>query len=208
LTTTIGSDERCTSIPGGFEQNSISVDISTAADDFAFPGRIWSASDGFLRVFASVNLDAGARIELAFEGCSTRGEVAFCQQWPGGYNIGVQLLSSSTTRREPRFPIQATGSLNVLGDQGPHDLPVDLCDVSASGLGMFVDVALPVGVCIEVKLEFGILFGEVRHCEKIDGGRFRTGMKMFHMIARETITATSEKPPRRVLGWFKRRSLT
>ena len=198
------SDESC-SLPNGFEQNSIPVVITTASDDFGFPGSIYSASDGFVRIFASVNLKPGTRVELAFEGCTTRGEIAFCQRWQGGYNIGVQLLNSASTRREPRFPIQATGLFSVLGDRGPRDLSVDLCDVSASGLGMIIDVALPVGVCAEVKLDYGILFGEIRHSEENDGGRFRTGMKMFHMIARETMTVGTGKHSGGVLGWFRRR---
>ena len=205
MTPAITPNERSCSILEGFEQNSIEVNIITASDEFGFPGKIWSASDGFIRIFASVNLDAGTKVELLFEDCSTRGEIAFCQKWTSGYNLGVQLLSSGSTRREPRFPIQACGLLSVLGDQGPRDLPVDLCDVSASGLGMMVDVALPVGVCIEVKLDYGILFGEIRHSEKTAAGRFRTGMKMFHMIARETMTIGANKPHRGVLGWFRRR---
>ncbi len=205
MTPAVSPYERSCSIPEGFEQNSIPVGITTAKDEFSFPGRIWSASDGFIRIFTSVSLDAGTKVELFFEECSTKGEIAFCQRWTGGYNVGVQLLSSGSTRREPRFPIQASGLLSVLGDQGPRDLPVDLCDVSASGLGMIVDLALPVGVCIEVKLDYGILFGEIRHCEP-EGGRFRTGMKMFHMIARETITIGPNKLSRGVLGWFRRRS--
>ena len=74
------SDESC-SLPNGFEQNSIPVVITTASDDFGFPGSIYSASDGFVRIFASVNLKPGTRVELAFEGCTTRGEIAFCQRW-------------------------------------------------------------------------------------------------------------------------------
>lgn len=86
-----------------------------------------------------MNLDAGTRVELAFEGCSIRGEVAFCHQFAGGSNVGVQLLRSGSTPREPRFTIQAIGSLSVLGVQRPRDLPVGLCDVSASGIEMNVD---------------------------------------------------------------------
>lgn len=206
MTLGIPLHEHPRSIPNAFEQNSIPVVITTASDDFGFPGSIYSASDGFVRIFASVNLEAGTRVVLAFDGCSTSGEITFCQRYQGGYNIGVQLLNSGSTRREPRFPIQASGSLIVLGDQGPQDLPVDLCDVSASGLGMIVDVALPVGVCVEVKLDYGILFGEIRHSEENGAGRFRTGMKMFHMIARETMFVRTNKPSGGVLGWFRRRA--
>ncbi len=191
--------------PQDLDSNSIPVDITTPTDDFSYPGRIWSASDGFVRIFASVSLQVGSRVGLAFEGCMAKGEVAFCQHWTGQYNIGVQLLNSPSTRREPRFPIQGSGSLSVLGDHGPSNLHIELRDVSASGLGMIVDRELRVGVCVEVKLDYGILFGEIRYSEKIESGRYQTGMKMYHMISREIMTPAG-KQSGSFLGWFKRHS--
>jgi hypothetical protein len=183
-------------------ENSISSELHVSSDgEYTCGAKIWSASDGFLRLVVDVPIVVGASVELSFEGCRTEGEVAFCQQWSGGYNVGVQLMNNRSVRREPRFPIQIAGRLTVLGDQGPQRISVELIDVSASGVGLIAPERIAVGVCVEITLEHGVLFGEIRHCE-VENGRFRAGVKMYHMVAKAP--PDRAKSSSNLLAWLKR----
>src|SRR6185295_13294729 len=86
-------------------------------------------------------------------------------------------------RREPRFPLDVPAVLTVVGSVGMVDVAVQLVDISASGLGLFSPSAVPVGACVEIGLDLGLLFGEVCHCKPTDG-RFRLGLTMYHLLAR------------------------
>src|SRR5689334_14761085 len=168
-------------------ENSISVELTATSKedvDKVCVGKLWSISRGFLRVMVDRSIEPGASVTARFHGCLAYGEAVFCQESPAGYNVGVQLSSDPALRREPRFPLQLPGTLTVLGDQGPVQIKIELIDVSPSGVGLTAPEAIPTGVSVEINLECGILLGEVRHCERVEN-RFRAGVKMYDMIAKE-----------------------
>jgi len=186
-------------------ENSIRAELTVnlnADAECTRAARIWSASDSFLRLIVDTPVDLGANAEVRFEGCRTCGEIAFCQPSPGGYNVGIQLGNDSSVRREPRFPIQLSGTLTVLGDHGPQRIQIELVDVSASGVGMTAPEPIPVGFCVEIDLATGALFGEIRHCDRDENGRYRAGVKMYHMVEKEL--QSRSKPGSNLLGWFRR----
>jgi len=190
----------------GRPENSVMAELTVCSNgesEYTRLARIWSASDGFFRLIVDVEIEPGARVEIHFERCHAFGEIAFCQRWADGYNVGVQLLNDPALRREPRFPIQLTGTLTVLGDQGPRQMQIDLIDVSASGVGMLAPKAIPAGVCVEISMESGVLFGEIRHCDETSEGAFRAGVKMYHMVAKEPVV-TRVKNSNSLLGWLRR----
>jgi len=185
--------------------NLIAATLVVAGDDFHYPASIWSVSEGFLRMLTDTQIKTGIRVRVSFEGCLAHGEVAFCQKRARAYNVGIQLIDDNHVRREPRFPIQLQGKLTVLAEHGPQQSPVDLVDVSASGLGMLCKERLSVGACVEVQSEPGVLFGEIRHCEQTASGLFRVGMRMFHLIVREPATIVRRTPKaKRMFGWLSR----
>ena len=178
--------------------------VDDPVGEFHCPASIWSVSEGFLRMLTDTPIKAGVRLMVSFEGCLAHGEVAFCQERSHAYNLGVQLTEDNHVRREPRFPIQLQGKLTVLAEEGPQRLPVDLVDISASGLGMLCTQRMSVGACVEIESEPGVLFGEIRHCEQTASGLFRVGMRMFHLIVRQpaTIVRKSTKS-KRIFGWLQ-----
>ncbi len=184
--------------------NYIPVDIVVEAHGgYAITGQIWSASERFLRVLLRVPLDAGDLIEMSLHGCRFAAEVAFCQPSPEGYNVGVQLLDRDSVRREPRFPLDLPAVLTVVGSAGPKEAPVRLTDVSASGVGLFSSAALQIGGCVEIDLDLGLLFGEVRHCQVRSDGRYHIGVAIYHMLARER-SGKPAGPSAPRFSWLKR----
>lgn len=90
-----------------------------------------------------------------------------------------------TIRREPRFPLDLPAVLMVIGSTGPREAEIRLTDVSASGVGLLSAMPAQVGACVQINLDSGLLFGEVRHCQQGPDGRFRIGVAIYHMLARE-----------------------
>lgn len=184
--------------------NYIPAKIAVAGDQgYSIDGQIWSASERFLRIITGAPIGVTERIEMSIDGCTVNGEVAFCQSCPEGYNVGVQLQDRDSVRREPRFPLDLPATLTVVGLTGPTGGAVRLSDVSASGVGLFSSTPAPVGACVEINLDMGLLFGEVRHCQKSDEGRFRIGIAIYHMFAREHAVKPARAPLPR-FAWLRR----
>ena len=173
----------------------VPVRIAMAEDPgYTISGKIWSASERFLRIMVRRPIAIGQHIQLSIDQCIVKGEVVFCQLCPEGHNVGVQLLDRDSVRREPRFPLDVPAVLTVVGSGGPTDEPVQLADVSASGVGLFSGRPVQVGACVEISLELGIIFGEVRHCRAESDGRFRVGISLYHMLAREGDSSAAGQP--------------
>ena len=165
------------------EGRSAAVGIISDAGRTQLSGRIWSASEGFIRVVVKEPVQTGMTVQVKFdEDHCANGEIVFCQQWPDDFNLGIQILASGRIRREPRFPVALRGELTVLGDFGPSAAAIDIVDISGSGLGIVCGEALELGSCIQIKSEAGIIFGEVRYCYRDETGTFRGGIKMYQLI--------------------------
>jgi hypothetical protein len=65
----------------------------------------------------------------------------------------------------------------------PAPVKVRVVDMSSSGLGVKLQNPLKVGELAYVELEHGVAFGEIRHCEKMDGG-YRAGLFIEEFISR------------------------
>ena len=170
-------------------------------------GRIWSASEGFVRAVSDTPLDTGETVQLAFdERHHVHSEVVFCQQWPNAFNLGFQLLHEGRSRREPRFPIEAKGVLTVLGDAGPRQAGVEIIDVSGSGLGIICSEWVVPGACVEIKADAGIILGEVKYCEVVNEGRHRCGVKMYQLVEQDAGSKQVSRPA--LLKWLRRKQDT
>ena len=176
--------------------------VSDTDRKLALTGQVWSASEGFVRAVAKTPLDSGVMVDVAFdENHRCKGEVVFCQQWPNEFNLGIQLAMPGRGRREPRFPVAMTAALTVLGDYGPREASIEVVDISGSGLGIVCGEALTAGCCVQIKSSVGIILGEIRYSERVDDGKFRCGVKMYHVIA-----ASGTERPRRLWTWLRRKS--
>ena len=58
-------------------------------------------------------------------------------------------------------------------------------DLSRTGLLLFLDKRLPVGVWAKVELECGIVFGEVSHAAPSHGGGFEIAIRVETLLTRE-----------------------
>lgn len=191
-------------VPVAAPPNHIPVQIEVTGDSrHSISGEIWSASEGFLRLLLRLPVEVPDRLEMSIDGCDVSGEVVFCQPCPGGYNVGVQLLDGNSARREPRFPVDLPAVLTVVGSAGLSGAIIRVADVSASGVGLFGPEPVEIGACVEIKLDLGILFGEVRYCQMDEDKQFRIGVAIYHMLARNNDVKAPKSASSR-FRWLRR----
>jgi hypothetical protein len=139
---------------------------------------------GFLLFRSTVALDSSRRLELNYLDRPIPCETVYCHRQPDGtYRIGARMLegTNGVLRIERRIKIDAGAVLNTPALPGPTQVRV--IDMSSSGLGVRLQAPISVGDLAYVELEHGVAFGEIRHCEKIDGGH-RAGLFIEEFIAR------------------------
>jgi hypothetical protein len=169
--------------------------------------QIYSSSDRYLRVLVAAPVSMGMTIQVKFEDSLVRGTVVFCQKVFGGYQVGVELMNEdgSVYRREPRFTVDGSGSLSVLGTEGPKGLKIDLADVSSSGIGIYLDRPLAEQTCVYLRVANSAIFGEVRNCDTAGRRGFRLGIRIDIFVpATGTQDAVHSDPQRKhgFLGLF------
>jgi hypothetical protein len=86
-------------------------------------------------------------------------------------------------RSEPRFRISDAVFLRSLAPTMPDRWPVQIVDVSTSGLGLLVPTRLSLGVLVQVQSGTTFALGEVRYCRQISEHQFHTGIRLQDVMA-------------------------
>jgi hypothetical protein len=139
---------------------------------------------GFLVLSSPMAIEVGRNLNVFYLQRRIPCETAYCQTQPGGkYRIGVRMLEDTdiALRAERRIRWDASAQLHTPGLASP--LSVRVIDISSSGLGIKLDVQVTTGVPGYVELTHGVAFGEIRHCEKFEGG-YRAGIFVEEFISR------------------------
>lgn len=66
----------------------------------------------------------------------------------------------------------------------PDRWPVQIFDVSKSGLGLVIAASLAEGSWVQVQVGNALALGEVRHSTPIDEQRFRIGIRLADIVGR------------------------
>jgi Putative zinc-finger len=90
----------------------------------------------------------------------------------------------SGRRSEPRFRATDAGFLRSFSPLLPDRWPVQIIDVSKSGLGLVVPTRLSAGSLVQVQIGEAFALGEVRFSEQIGEGQFHTGIRVQDVKAR------------------------
>jgi hypothetical protein len=85
-------------------------------------------------------------------------------------------------RRDPRFPTNGTGILQLLNPFFIEQLQVHISDVSMNGMGLNVAVPVNQGAIVKIKIKDLIAFGEARY-SKIAPDGFAVGIQLFDFSA-------------------------
>jgi Putative zinc-finger len=86
-------------------------------------------------------------------------------------------------RTEPRFYLSDVVFLRSLSPALPDRWPVQIIDVSKSGLGLLVPLRLSPGVVVQIQSGTTFALGEVRHSRQISENKFHTGVRLQDVIA-------------------------
>jgi PilZ domain len=135
---------------------------------FGLPNTSRSASQGRLSDMADkAHRSTARKPEHQLEDISTQlnGDVAYCHPEEAGFS----------RRRELRYPVNFTGQLTMRDCSSP--IKTRVVDMSLSGLGLMLPVAVEVGTFVAVEIERGTFFGEIRHCLAATGF-FRAGIQI------------------------------
>jgi hypothetical protein len=90
--------------------------------------------------------------------------------------------SHEEKRRDPTFPTNGTGILQLLNPFFIEQLQVHISDVSKNGMGLNVAVPINQGSIVKVKVNELIVFGEARY-SKIAAEGFAVGIQLFDFSA-------------------------
>jgi hypothetical protein len=139
-------------------------------------GIIVGVRNGAFELCCPEALNPGQRLTLRHPDRVIESRVAYCkQQEYGVYRAGVLMAADAERRSQPRKLVELPATLRVAGP--PDRIPVRIIDVSESGLGMEMSVAVPIGASVQVEMEAGTAIGEIRHCAKRRDA-YRTGMRI------------------------------
>lgn len=116
------------------------------------------------------------------------------RQENGTYTIGVLMACDTGRRSETRTPVDIPAALCIAGERTV--IPVRVVDLSTSGLGLELSIAIPVGASVYIDLKTGTAIGEIRHCARTSE-RFRAGVRMREFVLppdrrRAMLSATRE----------------
>ena len=92
-------------------------------------------------------------------------------------------------RAEPRGPVHINATLRMFGSREKH--AVVLRDISQSGLGLMVPIALTAGQQVAVDIGHGIAIGEIRYCHVTTDG-YRVGLLVLEFLNREGPVAVDD----------------
>jgi hypothetical protein len=146
-------------------------------------------------------IEPGVEVSIHFRLVSLAGTILYCKATSGGYRVSVQIgKDAEHGRREPRFPILMEGIARILGHAEAIVTNGLLTDISRSGLGINLDIAVGIGSMICFETGQFVLAGEVRHCRRESEGNYKVGLVISDIFTGEKRLPDSS----RVLGMLRR----
>jgi hypothetical protein len=86
-------------------------------------------------------------------------------------------------RRNPRFPTNGSGVLQILNPFSVEYLDVTISDVSKEGMRLHVPISVARGSLVKVRLKTSLFFGEARYCEPAPDNFFYVGVQLHDFFA-------------------------
>jgi hypothetical protein len=146
-------------------------------------------------------IEPGIEVVIHFKLISLTGSVLYCNPKDTGHRICILINSNTESkRREPRFPIMFPGTATIFSGSQTVMTDGTLTDISQSGLGMKLDVAVSVGSMICFENDSFVLAGEVRHCSPVSAGDYKIGVEISDIFEGQPRNPMSA----RILGVFRR----
>ena len=172
----------------------LSATVSVIGETNGTPAVLASSGPGLVRLITNTMLPAGTRVLVTVRRATITGTVVFCSESGPEYAIGVHFGNGGDPRREPRLPLRWDALLFTF-DQTVKDLPVEVIDISAHGLGIRSPARIWAGSSVALELPVGLVFGEIRYCKGVENS-YRLGVLLHDVLQYEKPSANE--------GWYRR----
>ncbi|BDC49941.1 hypothetical protein F183_A22570 [Bryobacterales bacterium F-183] len=152
----------------------------------AIPAKILNAGGPAikLRVLTPFQDGEPVQVELA-PGFHEKGRILYCRRQREGFDVVVELLQHEE-RRDVRVPAARRGFLCELDKSPTRVIPIDVIDLSRSGVGVLTPVALVIGSLVSVATDGFFVLGEVRHCTPTtNANTYRSGIRTERLTVRD-----------------------
>jgi hypothetical protein len=128
----------------------------------------------------------GTAVRVNVEDFGFDGDILYCRPRGDHYttHISIDDVDEKGFRTAPRFPVNLWARIfaSVL------EVPVEgiIVDLSGDGIGLELPRELPPESTIAIESELNIALGVVRYQREISPGRFRTGVRLWHVLGKNT----------------------
>lgn len=156
--------------------------------------KIRRVTTGSMELITPLFIGPSQTIEIVYLECRVECRVIRCVELTGdNHVVTVRLLRCAGVdmRAEPRVPILLNGTLQTFGSAERH--AVRVLDISQSGLGIAVPIALTAGQQVSLDIGRGIAIGEVRYCRVTSDG-YRAGLLVLEFLDREILVRGESRP--------------
>jgi hypothetical protein len=177
----------------------LNVHVVDFLSGYTVTGVLMNFTPGEVTVSVDEIIPEQRSVTVQFDSFVFEGETLFCRAKGHGYEAHITIgdVENSGLRKEPRFPIELAGRMFR---PNADPVPITIVDFSTEGLGIELPVGLQVDQPIAILTGPVFVFAIVRHCRNMDGGGYRAGVEMQHVLARPMETAVDEEEAPSLLG--------
>ncbi len=158
--------------------------------DEHFPARIREKKEDFFVFQLKSPLKKGRKLITEDADKRTEIQVSYCRKsQDGSYEVGCQVtgVHQGSVRREWRLPADIPAQVTIVGETAKYKARI--VNISPSGLGLHLPVAVPTGSEMTVQMKDGSGYGEVRHCRKLANNKYYAGLFVHEFLDAEERTA-------------------
>jgi len=171
----------------------IPASVVDVLSNYAVPGLLVGFTPGEVAILVDEQMPEQRAVDVQLSSFSFTGQTLYCRPSEGQYeaHISIDDVDRTGLRRAPRFPVTIPAELMT-----PHGEPIagTIRDISRDGMGLESPLALEAGQPIGIVSGPAFVFAVVRHCNPIQGGRFRVGVEMHHLFERPEPQVNSVHP--------------
>jgi hypothetical protein len=177
----------------------LNVHVVDFLSGYTVEGVLRSFTPGEVAVFVDEIVPEHRSVTVQFDSFVFDGETLFCRPKDHGYeaHITIDDVEKSGLRKEPRFPIKLAGQMFPPSSE---PVAITVVDFSSDGLGIELPMAVEVDQPIAILAGPVFVFATVRHCRKMEGGGYRAGLAMQHVLGRPRETPAEEEESPSLLG--------
>lgn len=179
----------------------IRVRIVDLFSDYVVTGVLLSFIPGEVAILVDETLSEDREVAVWLNSFSFEGRTLYCRPRGSQYeaHISIDDLVGAGLRKTPRFPVMIPAELQPLNGYPVH---ITIRDLSREGMGIESPILLKAGQPIAVISGPAFVFGIVRYCKQLPGGRFRAGAEMHHLFEKPAHSPV-QPPATRQPKWFR-----